>query len=237
MGGIISHSEPLSPRPEPENSSRPVNSAGNEKQAHSNSSEVQSSGQQNNNNNNMTHVHHYKPGPASTAVKDSWKDIKKQGLVDTIGMAVFVKLFEHDPETFQMFKTFRDDKDWKEAKGFKFHSKTVINVIGNAVSNNQDEETVRDQFSAIGTAHSFFDIKPRHFDIMRDELLKQLELHLKTKFKSEVREAWSQGYDYVAIAMQEYLSVDKNSTKLSLHAIPASLKQRTIQDPVVMSPT
>lgn len=138
---------------------------------------------------------------ASDAIKESWQIIKKIG-ADVVGVAVFIKLFESDPQTFQMFKTFRDDQDWKDSKAFKFHSKAFINVIGSAVVNVQSEEEIGTTMHTIGAAHSLFDIRNEHFDILHDELIKQLRLHLQEKFTKEVEKAWNEAYEHVGHAMK-----------------------------------
>lgn len=130
------------------------------------------------------------------ALKESWQIVKKE--VDVIGRNIFIKLFEEDPQTFQMFKSFRDRMDWQENKAFKAHSRTVINVIGSYVSKQQTEAQFNQTINTMGTAHSFFDIKPQHFDIMREEMLVQLQNILKEKFTPPVKKGWLEGYDAVA---------------------------------------
>ena len=140
------------------------------------------------------------PHHASPAVKESWDIIKKIG-AEQIGMKVFIKLFDKFPEVFQMFKSFREEVHWKDTKGFKFHSKTVINVIGSAVVNVQSEEALRETIHSVGTAHSFFDIRDEHFEFIKHELLIELEAVLQEKFTTEVKRAWSIAYDNVMNAM------------------------------------
>lgn len=141
-----------------------------------------------------------RPRHASAAVKESWDLVKKHG-AEHVGMEIFLKLFDKYPAVFQMFKSFREEPNWRETKGFKFHSKTVVNVIGSAVVNVQTEEALRDTIHSVGTAHSFFDIRDEHFAFIKVELMVQLEGLLKEKFTAEVRTAWSTAYDHVMGAM------------------------------------
>jgi hemoglobin-like flavoprotein len=138
---------------------------------------------------------------ASEPVKESWQIIKKIG-AEVIGIAIFIKLFEKYPQTFQMFKTFREDESWKDSKAFKFHSKAFINVIGSALVNVQTEEEIGTTMNTIGAAHSLFDIRNEHFDLLKEELMKQLQLHLQDKFNKEIEKAWSEAYDHVGHAMK-----------------------------------
>lgn len=133
------------------------------------------------------------------AMKETWQIIKKQA--DVIGRAIFAKLFEEDPKTFQMFKSFRERMDWTESKGFKAHSRTVMNVIGSHVAKLQSEEELKTTIRTMGAAHSFFDITQRHFDIMRESLVEQLELHLKEKLTPNIKKGWLKAYDAVAVGI------------------------------------
>lgn len=142
-----------------------------------------------------------RPEGDPNAAKESWEEIRKVG-VDKVGVAVFEKLFHDDPESFQMFKTFRDDPNWKENKGFKSHSRLVMNVIGGAVAKDQGDEELRKIMLTIGSAHAAFAIKDIHFTIMRNELFVQLQLHLGSKFTPEVKAVWEHAYDAFVRAMK-----------------------------------
>lgn len=142
-----------------------------------------------------------RPEGDPSEVKNSWEEVRKIG-ADKIATAVFEKLFEMDPDSFQMFKTFRDDPNWRENKGFKSHSRLVLNVIGGAVVKDQGEEELKKIMLTIGSAHAMFDIKEVHFIIMKDELLVQLKLHLGDKFTPQVRMAWEHAYDAFVRAMK-----------------------------------
>eukprot|EP01031_Cornospumella_fuschlensis_P030547 gene30547-36918_t len=137
---------------------------------------------------------------SSQAVKDSWQFVKKGG-AEKLGMKLFIKLFEVDPETFQMFKTFREEENWQQSKAFTFHSKSFINVIGSAVNNHQGEAEVSRTMHTLGAAHSFFAIRQEHFDAIRAELLIQLRLLLDKQFTKDVEMAWMEAYDLVAKCM------------------------------------
>jgi hemoglobin-like flavoprotein len=139
---------------------------------------------------------------SDAAAKESWLYIKKSNLIETIGKNIFTKLFEEDPKTFQMFKSFRDRMDWMDSKGFKSHSKIVMNVIGGAVAKVQTEENFQNTIHTMGTAHSLFGISPHHFDIMKAALIEQLQIHLQEKFTPGVRQAWIKAFDDVAVNMQ-----------------------------------
>jgi hemoglobin-like flavoprotein len=142
-----------------------------------------------------------RPEGSPNAAKESWQEVRRIG-IDKIGAAVFEKLFERDNEAFRMFKTFREDPNWKVNKGFISHSRIVLNVIGGAVAKEQDEEELRKIMLTIGSAHSVFPIKDIYFQIMKDELLLQLKLHLGPKFTSDVRIAWEHAYDTFVRAMK-----------------------------------
>lgn len=143
------------------------------------------------------------PHKAPQNVKDSWLAVKDIG-VDIVGMGMFEKLFELEPQTRLMFKTFGEDPNWRNSTGFRFHSKTVLNVIGSALCNVQSEKALENTLRTVGSAHSLFEIHPRHYDILRDGLMEELERRLKDKFTPDIRKAWETAYDNVAIAMKHY---------------------------------
>jgi hemoglobin-like flavoprotein len=150
---------------------------------------------------------------SSAAGVESWKKVKELG-VEKIGMAMFMHLYEKDPATFQMFKTFRDDTNWKESKGFKSHSKIVITVIGNAVGNETGESKMKTTLQNIGTAHSLFPIKPLHFDYMKEGMMQKLRASLGESFTEEVEASWSDSFDVFANAMKESLYQNKKHEEL-----------------------
>ncbi len=140
-----------------------------------------------------------RPEGNPNAAKESWEEVRRIG-VDKIAVAIFEKLFEVHPDSFQMFKTFRDDPNWKENKGLKSHSKLVLNMIGGAVVKEQGEEDLKKSLLTIGSAHAVFPIKEVHFTVMKEELLVQLKIHL-TRFTPEVKAAWEHAFDAFVVAM------------------------------------
>jgi hemoglobin-like flavoprotein len=138
-------------------------------------------------------------------LKESWQAVKAYG-VDKMGVLLFIKLFDSDPDTFSMFKTFRDEKDWKESKAFHFHSKAFLNVVGGALVNVQTEDALGKTMHTLGSAHSLFDIRKEHFEILKKELMIQLELLLKDKFTPGVRKEWTTAYENVMRAMMFSMS-------------------------------
>jgi len=151
-------------------------------------------------------AHHIKTCQAGI---DSWKKVKEYG-VEKIGMAMFNNLFIKDPESFQMFKTFRDDQNWKDSKGFKSHSKIVVTVIGNAVGNETGESKMKTTLQNIGQAHALFLIQPHHFGYMREAMMDKLREVLGDEFTHEVQESWGDSYDVFADAMKESLYQIRN---------------------------
>lgn len=147
-------------------------------------------------------------------LKQIWADVKMIG-VEQIGMDVFKVLFKKYPDTFHMFKSFSDEIKWEEHRGFRVHSKTFLNVIGNALTSIQTEEELASTMTTIGAAHSYFPIKEEHFVILKDELMNQLRLQLKERFTPEVEKAWCSAYDRVMDAM--FHSILHSSTKNHPH--------------------
>lgn len=139
-------------------------------------------------------------GTPGNAGRESWNEIKAIG-VDKLGMAVFEKLFEVDPKVFQMFKTFREDPNWRENKAFRSHCKLVMNVLGSAVVNDQSEEELRRTMHTIGSAHSIFEITREHFAVLNKELIVQLKLLLGDKFTPAVEKAWKNAAEKFSSAM------------------------------------
>ncbi|RYG70355.1 globin [archaeon] len=169
-----------------------------------------------NGNSSMANIKKIAANPKSSqAVRDSWQAVKKLG-AEKLGTKLFMKLFEVDPDTFQMFKTFREEEDWQKSKAFTFHSKSFVNVIGSAVNNHQGESEVTRTMHTLGAAHSFFAIRQEHFDTLRAELLIQLRAVLDKQFSQEVEQAWMKGYDLVAKCMLH--AMQHSSTRQLPHA-------------------
>jgi hemoglobin-like flavoprotein len=149
-------------------------------------------------------------GPADpNALKESWQEVKKIG-VEKIGAMMFIKLFELHPEAFQMFKTFRDQTEWKSSKALLSHSRLVLNVIGNALLAS-DQKDLQTRMFTIGSAHAVFDIKEEYFIVMKAELINQLQSHLKEKFTKEVKFSWETAFDNFEKAMKTAMA--STSTK------------------------
>lgn len=132
---------------------------------------------------------------------ESWSLIREYGS-EKIAMEVFKTLYDRDPEIFSLFKSFCNDPKWSSSRGFRIHSKTVMNVLGSALVNIQTEEEVISAMATVGTLHTTFSIGSRHFELLKNELILQLEQHLKEKFTPEVKAAWILAYNRVAKGMQ-----------------------------------
>lgn len=135
----------------------------------------------------------------------SWEAAKEFGS-EEIGILLFKSLFVRAPETFTMFESFAELKDWETSPHFKHHCRVVVNVIGSFVKLLNNPQLLVSHIEFLGLKHNLFNISPRHFEILGEDLLRIFDDKLgKEKFSAESKAAWLIFYTIISKSMQDFM--------------------------------
>ena len=135
----------------------------------------------------------------------SWEAAKEYG-AENIGIILFKSLFVRAPETFGMFESFAELKDWESSPHFKHHCRVVVNIIGSFVKLLNNPQLLISHIEFLGLKHNLFNISPRHFEILGEDLLRIFEEKLGTeKFSAEAKAAWLIFYTIISKSMQDFM--------------------------------
>ena len=102
------------------------------------------------------------------------------------------RLFELDPSLRQMFRTAKKEQAQKLAQ--------ALTVVVNGIDRPND---LRGAIETLGRRHTGYGVRDEHYATVGTALLWTLEQGLGAAFTSEVREAWTAAYGWLAFTMQE----------------------------------
>jgi len=123
-------------------------------------------------------------------VANSWK--KLDPIAEQAAAMFYQRLFELNPEARKLFKV-----------DIKTQGQRLMEMIGGAVSNLDNLETVLPEIKASGVRHKAYGVKPEDYDTVAAALLWTLEKGLGEDFNDDTRTAWVEVYTIVAQAMQD----------------------------------
>lgn len=117
---------------------------------------------------------------------------------EEITKAFYADMFERYPSVKGMF-------DMEKQKNGK-QPKALALAILNAAENIENLEAIRKQITNIGNVHVKLNVKPKHYPIVGECLLKALTTVLKDAATPDILEAWGKAYNAIAAF---YIEVEK----------------------------
>lgn len=103
----------------------------------------------------------------------------------------YIRLFRLDPSLKPLFKG-----DMRQ------QGRLLMKMIGTAVSNLHQLETIVPAVQALGKRHAGYGVQPAHYATFATALLATLQAGLGTAFTPETRAAWTTAYAILAEQMQ-----------------------------------
>ena len=138
----------------------------------------------------------------------SWPLIDSYG-PEKIGIAMFTGLFNTHPESFQMFRAFRDEPQWQTSPHFHHHCRVVVAVIGSSIKTLKNPEILCPHLQFLGTQHSVRGITLEHMACLGSEFMKALEGVLSpmgsAKWNDAIKKAWKDLYDTIAALISKHM--------------------------------
>jgi len=132
-------------------------------------------------------------------VQGSWQKAAALG-AETVGVLLFKHIFEIAPEALQLF-SFKNEENLYESPKLKSHAVGVISTVGTAVEGLNDLGALVPVLQGLGKRHVKYGVKPPHYDVVGQAVLKTLEAGLQADFTAETRAAWTKVWGIVATTM------------------------------------
>jgi len=105
--------------------------------------------------------------------------------------AFYAKLFELYPETRRFFA--RTDMALQQAK--------LVSALVFVIENLRKPESLIEPLRVLGQKHEAYQIKPAHYSMVGDALLKTFSVYLGAAWNPEVEMAWARAYGVITQAM------------------------------------
>lgn len=112
-------------------------------------------------------------------------------ILDDVAVLFYERLFEIDPSLRQMFQ-----KPRREQARLLAQTLTVV------VKGIDRPAQLRGAVEALGRRHAGYGVRDEHYGVVGEALLWTLEIGLKEKFTSEVRDSWVAAYSWLAFTMR-----------------------------------
>lgn len=123
-------------------------------------------------------------------LKETYSRISRQNI--QMSDLFYDRLFTLSPELRSMFP-----EDLGSQKN-KF-----MNMIGVFVSKIEQPNFLNEEIQDLGRRHVSYNVRPEHYDLVREALLWTIERMLGNAFTPDVKAAWEAAYDALALVMQE----------------------------------
>mmetsp|Transcript_45789 Transcript_45789/g.110985 ORF Transcript_45789/g.110985 Transcript_45789/m.110985 type:complete len:160 (+) Transcript_45789:141-620(+) len=139
-------------------------------------------------------------------VIDSWEEVRRlKDYEQIVGVTLFTKLFELEPEAKAIFG-FEVDADVAEelskSPRFTKHAKYFIQMIDKALGMlGPDIELLTEILLDLGHKHVGYGVKPEYFPSMGRALIYAVKENLGEKFNDETKDAWIEVYGALSYDM------------------------------------
>jgi hemoglobin-like flavoprotein len=119
-------------------------------------------------------------------VRETWN--KLAPVADVVAQRFYLRLFEVDPATRQLFRT-TDLSDQR---------RKLIKALSFVVQGLDQLHTIAPLLSELGRRHAGYGVAERHYDSVGEALLWAFEHSLAVEWTSETSSAWARAYALVA---------------------------------------
>uniref|UniRef100_A0A0B6YIN5 Globin n=1 Tax=Arion vulgaris TaxID=1028688 RepID=A0A0B6YIN5_9EUPU len=155
----------------------------------------------------VMHLNKYLTARQLELVQDTW-DVMKQDL-PTLGLTVFVKLFQTEPDLKRLFPKIvqmneKNELEWEVDKDMlQRHAVTVMEGLGAAVESLDDSDFLNSVLVSIGQTHVRRSVKPQMLRRLWPSLNHGFEKILGEQYTKETMEAWRRLYNYIIFQMKK----------------------------------
>ncbi|KAF8020831.1 hypothetical protein BT93_G1300 [Corymbia citriodora subsp. variegata] len=137
-------------------------------------------------------------------VKESWEILQQN--VPEYSIRFYQRIMEVAPEAKNLFSFLRDsDEIPQNNPNLQAHATKVFKLTCESVIQLRERGAVTIEDSTmkhLGSLHLKIGVTDRHFDVVRDALLRTIEGTVGEKWSKEMEGAWGTGYDQLAAAIQ-----------------------------------
>ncbi len=130
-------------------------------------------------------------------LKESWALVEEQQ--DSITSYLFARVFLHHPELRDLFPVAMAE-----------HRARFLATLVTAIGSPDEPGRVDKHLRALGRDHRRFEVGPEHYDLFGTALVDSLRAAGGDAWTAEYDQAWTQGYQAVAAAMQAGAAQDTN---------------------------
>lgn len=127
-------------------------------------------------------------------VQSTWKKVVP--IADEAAALFYGRLFELDPSVIPLFTTPQAEQ-----------GKKLMQTISVAVAGLTKLDTIVPTVQELGRRHLDYKVAEQHYDTVGEALLWTLEQGLGEEFTDEVKEAWAETYNTLAMVMKEAASL------------------------------
>lgn len=87
-------------------------------------------------------------------------------------------------------------------RGMKMQGKKFSTMLGEAIESLGDLDRVYSTLSSTGHRHAEYGVTTGHYALMKTAIMNALAEILQDRFDEELRQAWSEAYDFITGAMR-----------------------------------
>ncbi|XP_030547463.1 non-symbiotic hemoglobin 2 [Rhodamnia argentea] len=142
-------------------------------------------------------------------VKESWEILKQN--VPEYSLRLFLRIMEVYPDAKNMFSFLRDsDEIPQNNPNLQAHAVKVFRLTCESVVQLRECGAVAiagSTMKRLGSVHLKIGVTDRHFDVVREALLRTIEEAVGEKWSEEMEGAWGEGYDRLAAAILAEMKV------------------------------
>lgn len=152
------------------------------------------------------HLNKYLTARQLELVQDTW-DIMKTDL-PTLGLTVFLKLFQTEPDLKRLFPKIvqmndKNELEWEVDRDMlQRHAVTVMEGLGAAVESLDDSDFLNSVLVSIGQTHVKRHVKPAMLKRLWPSLNHGFQTMLGEVYTKETMEAWRRLYSYISSQMK-----------------------------------
>jgi len=125
-----------------------------------------------------------------TLVKGTFDDLRP--VPKSAGLTFYTRLFELDPSLRRLFKGNLENQ-----------ASMFVTALNMAVLQLVEQGFVPQSVRELGARHAGYGVEPSHYATFGEALLRTLADLLGERFTPEVREAWTEAYETLAVAMKQ----------------------------------
>ncbi|KAK6182325.1 hypothetical protein SNE40_010036 [Patella caerulea] len=135
-------------------------------------------------------------------VLESWEIV--QADVSTVGVNMFMRLFETQPDVQDVFVPFKGKSadELKDSTQLKSHAMRVLSAVEKSIASFDNPKRLEEMLSDLGARHVMYNAKVDYIDLIGPQFIWAIEPVVGDKWIPEMEQAWSDLFKYISHIMK-----------------------------------